>query len=100
VTIFLLYSLLDLAINTSAGAAAAAAGAHANGVFSARAVQLGALAGCLKSAWHTTTCLIGWSAVHWFWNLALVAVTNDFVFAELLVVAMSAITLGESRSSV
>ncbi|TGJ78920.1 hypothetical protein E0Z10_g9853 [Xylaria hypoxylon] len=96
--IFILYALLDLAINTSAGAVAAATAAHVNGTFDARALQLGALAGVLKSAWHTATSLVGWRFVHRFYNLAMVAVTNDLVFAELLVVAVAAITLGESTS--
>ncbi|RWA03726.1 hypothetical protein EKO27_g11375 [Xylaria grammica] len=98
--IFISYALLDLAINASAGAAAAATGAHVSGIFDARALQVGALAGLLKSAWHSTTCLIGWHFVHRFYNLAMVAVTNDFVFAELLVVAIAAITLGEGASEI
>ena len=96
----MLYSLLDLIINTLAGGAAAATGAHVNGsLYSARSVHLGALAGFLKSAWHTTMSLVGWGFEHRFYHLAMVAVTNDFVFAELLVVAMATITLGESTSS-
>jgi hypothetical protein len=94
---FLLYSVVDIAINTSAGAAAAAAGAHANGSVNHRAVQLGALAGLLKSAWHSAMSVVGWAHVHWLYDLAVIAVTNDFAFAELLVVVLAAISLGHGK---
>jgi hypothetical protein len=92
--------MLDAAVNSAAGAAAAATGASVNGnAVTSRCVKLGAIAGLVKSAWHSMTSLIGWPNPHPVYGLFIIAGTNDLVFAELLVVAISAITIGESEYS-
>jgi len=82
-------SFIDIAINSAAGAAAAATGAHVNGSsLSKEILQLGALGGAIKSGAINFAILIS-STTSIFTQLSIVILTSSFGVALLVTLAIT-----------
>jgi len=98
VSAFILWSLIDIAINVSAGAAAAAAGAHANGsIVTHRVTSLGALAGLTKSGIVTFVELTKYLHLGPILDFPFQILRSGLVVCLLVTLQVSGMAMGQSR---
>ncbi|KAH8201446.1 hypothetical protein TruAng_004370 [Truncatella angustata] len=89
-------ALLDIAMNTAAGAAAARVGAELNGASATTLViRMGALAGATKAAISSFREIVGLSSVNIVFQILLMLLTSSFGVCALLVTEIGNIVLGE-----
>ncbi|KAF4119832.1 hypothetical protein GMORB2_3520 [Geosmithia morbida] len=97
VTIHVVFSVLDLAINSAAGAAAAATGAHVEGApITTLVVQTGAWAGLLKSGVLNFSVLIAMTTQNVFVFVITIFLGSSFGASELVTLAVCQSILGRS----
>ncbi|KAH6645153.1 hypothetical protein BKA67DRAFT_542130 [Truncatella angustata] len=90
-------ALLDIAMNTAAGAAAARVGAELNGASATTLViRMGALAGATKAAISSFREIVGLSSVNIVFQILLMLLTSSFGVCALLVTEIGNIVLGET----
>ncbi|KAK6083013.1 hypothetical protein SCUP515_02247 [Seiridium cupressi] len=90
-------ALVDIAMHTAAGAAAARVGADLNGATpTTLVIQMGALAGVTKAAITTFREIVGLSSVNLVFQILLMLLTSSFGVCALLVTEIGNIVLGET----
>jgi hypothetical protein len=91
-------SVLDIGINSAAGVAASATGAHVNGsITTIRILRWGALGGVIKSGILNAAILVSMMAKNFILKALLVFVATTFGMAVLITFALSQEALNQSK---
>ncbi|KAJ5561947.1 hypothetical protein N7535_003591 [Penicillium sp. DV-2018c] len=97
---FFALAALDVAVNAAAGPAAVATAAHVNGTpLTARAMQIGALAGVTKSGVLAFVEFLGFAGLPTAAWIILLFVTSSFGICVLVTAEVSNLVLGETPSA-
>lgn len=95
---FFALAALDIAANAAAGPAAVATAAHVNGTpLTARAMQIGALAGVTKSGVLAFVEFVGFAGLPTPAWILLVLMTSSFGICVLVTTEVSNLVLGEGK---